>query len=202
MKTNTTQFYWPCMVQETSREKWLLFELICAVEIVTSNRYPVVTRYISWTHIICSVHQKPSRQKVASIWAYMCTMHTLHSNHSHCMSIPKFTDLICSVHQDPSQSPSRHRDKERGADKAWDQMNGSGGGGLLPWTPTLGLQSASRHQDKERGADKAWEQMNRGGGGGLLQWTPTLGLQSAARQRNTWGNTLWYFASYVVGSAS
>ena len=64
------------------------------------------------------------------------------------------------------------------------------GGGLLPWTPTLGLQSAARHRDKERGADKAWDQMNGGGGGGLLPWTPTLGLQSAARQRNTGGNAL------------
>ena len=46
MKTNNTQFYWPCMVQEISRKKWLLLEVICAVEIVTLNRYPVVTRYI------------------------------------------------------------------------------------------------------------------------------------------------------------
>ena len=44
-------------------------------------------------------------------------------------------------------SASRHRDKDRGADKAWDQMNGGGGGGLLPWTPTLGLQSASRQRN-------------------------------------------------------
>ena len=44
-------------------------------------------------------------------------------------------------------SASRHRDKDRGADKAWDQMNGGGGDGLLPWTPTLGLQSASRQRN-------------------------------------------------------
>ena len=90
------------MVQETSWKKWLPFALICAVEIVTLNRYPVVTRCISWTHLIWSVHQEPSRQIVASVWAYMCSILRLHSNHSTCMSIPKFTDLICSVHQDPS----------------------------------------------------------------------------------------------------
>ena len=99
MKTNHTQFYWPCMVQETRRKKWLPFELICAVEIVTLNRYPVVTRYILWTDLICSVHQEPSRQKVASIWTYMCSILRRHSNHSLCLSIPKFTDLICSVNK-------------------------------------------------------------------------------------------------------
>ena len=103
MKTNRTQFYWPCMVQETCRKKWLPFELLCAVEIVTLNKYPVVTRCILWTDPICLVHQEPNRQQIASIWAYMCTILRLQSNNSHCMSIPKFTDLICSVQQDPSR---------------------------------------------------------------------------------------------------
>ena len=49
------------------------------------------------------VHQEPSHQKVASIWAYMCSILRVHSNHSLCPSITKFTDLICSVHQEPSR---------------------------------------------------------------------------------------------------
>ena len=103
MKTNHTQFYWLCKDQKISRKKWLPFELICAVKIIPLNRYPVVTQHISWTHLICSVHQEPSRQKVASFWAYMCSIHRLHSNHSLCMSIPKFTDLMYSLNQDPSR---------------------------------------------------------------------------------------------------
>ena len=79
-------------------------QLICSVEIATLNRYLVVTQCISWTDLICSVHQEPSRQKVASIWAFMCSKLSirLHSNQSLFMAIPKFTDLIYSVHQDPS----------------------------------------------------------------------------------------------------
>ena len=62
--------------------------------------------YISWCDLICSVDQEPSRQKVASIWDYMCSIHNnlkQHSNHSLCLSIPRLTDLICSVHQDHSR---------------------------------------------------------------------------------------------------
>ena len=33
---------------------------------------------------------------------HMCSRLRVHSNHSLCPSIPKFTDLLCSVHQDPS----------------------------------------------------------------------------------------------------
>ena len=32
----------------------------------------------------------------------MCSIIRVHSNHSLCPSVPKFTDLICSVHQYPS----------------------------------------------------------------------------------------------------
>ena len=46
---------------------------------------------------------RPNLQKVASIWTYMCIILRVHSNHSMCLSIPKFTDLICSVHQDSSR---------------------------------------------------------------------------------------------------
>ena len=84
-------------------KKCLPFELICAVLIVNLNRYPLVTQCISWTALICSVPLDPSRQKMASIWAYMCSILEVHSNHSLCPSTPKFTDLICSVHQDPSR---------------------------------------------------------------------------------------------------
>ena len=40
---------------------------------------------------------------MASIWAYMCGLLRVHSNHLLCPSIPKFTDLVCSVHQEPSR---------------------------------------------------------------------------------------------------
>ena len=40
---------------------------------------------------------------MASIWAYMCSILRVNSNHSLCLSISKFTDLICSVNQDPSR---------------------------------------------------------------------------------------------------
>ena len=36
---------------------------------------------------------------MASTWAYMCSILTVHSNHSLCLSIPQLTYLICSVHQ-------------------------------------------------------------------------------------------------------
>ena len=78
-------------------KKWLQFDLI-----VTLNRYPVVTQCILWTDPKYSVHQEPSRKKVASIWAYVCSILRVHSNHSLCLSIPKLTNLICSIHQDPS----------------------------------------------------------------------------------------------------
>ena len=45
----------------------------------------------------------PSRQKVVSIWAYMCSRLRVHNNHSLCPSVPKFTYLIYPVHQDPSR---------------------------------------------------------------------------------------------------
>ena len=119
----TIYFVWPysnllsLYVQYTKTlavKKWLLFELICSVYlkyIITIHLvcpYPnlltlYVQWYISWTDLICSVHQEPSRQKVASIWTYMWSILRVHSNHSFCPSIPQFTDLICSVHQDPSR---------------------------------------------------------------------------------------------------
>ena len=46
-----------------------------------------------FTDLICSVHQDPRSQKVASVWAYMCSILRVHSNHSLFSSIPKFTDL-------------------------------------------------------------------------------------------------------------
>ena len=55
------------------------------------------------TELICSVHQDPSRPKVAPIWAYRYSILRVHSNHSLCLSIPTLTDLICSVHQEPSR---------------------------------------------------------------------------------------------------
>ena len=36
---------------------------------------------------------------MASLWAYMCSILRVHTNHSLFPSIPKFTDLICSVHK-------------------------------------------------------------------------------------------------------
>ena len=74
-----------------SSKKLLPFELICAVYleyIVTIHfvcPYPnlltlYVEWYISWTDLLCSAHQEPSRQKVASIWAYMCRILRIHSN--------------------------------------------------------------------------------------------------------------------------
>ena len=65
--------------------------------------WPVVTQCISLTDHIYCVHQEPNHQKVASIWAYMCSIHRVHSDQSLCPSIAKFTDLICLVHQDPSR---------------------------------------------------------------------------------------------------
>ena len=85
---NFTDLIW------SAGKKWLSFELMCALQIVTLNRYPVVTQCISWTDLICSVHQEPSRKKGVSIWAYMCSILRIHSNLSLCPSIPKFTDLI------------------------------------------------------------------------------------------------------------
>ena len=85
----STQFYWPCMVT-TQRNQ------------LEKIGFPVVTWCISWTDLICSVHQEPSRQKVACIWACMCSILRVHSKHSLFSSIHKFTDLICSVHQDPN----------------------------------------------------------------------------------------------------
>ena len=107
---------WP-YVQYTKTlavKKWLPFELFWAVH---CNHSPCLSRpkfndlicsvvYISWCDLICSVDQEPSRQKVASIWDYMCSIHNnlkQHSNHSLCLSIPRLTDLICSVHQDHSR---------------------------------------------------------------------------------------------------
>ena len=58
--------------------------------------YPsLLTLYVQCT-------KPPSLQKVASNWAYICSIIRGNSNHSLRPSIPKFTDLICSVHQDPS----------------------------------------------------------------------------------------------------
>ena len=65
-------------IQNLAVKKWLPFELICAIDlecIVTSNfvsPYPI---------LLTSVQQKHSRQKVASVWAYMCSEtigHTVH----------------------------------------------------------------------------------------------------------------------------
>ena len=47
----------------------------------------------NFTDLICSVHQYPSRQKVASIWAYMCIILRVHSNHSLCLFIPNLLTL-------------------------------------------------------------------------------------------------------------
>ena len=47
----------------------------------------------NFTDLICSVHQYPSRQKVASIWAYMCFILRVHSNHSLCLFIPNLLTL-------------------------------------------------------------------------------------------------------------
>ena len=65
--------------------------------------YPILIRVHSnhslcpsihkFTDLICSVHQDPGSQKVASVWAYMCSILRVHSNHSLFSSIPKFTDL-------------------------------------------------------------------------------------------------------------
>ena len=66
--------------------KWVPFELICAVYlqyIVTIHfvfPYPnLLTLYVqwykSWTDLICSEHQEPSRQKVASVWPYMFSIY-------------------------------------------------------------------------------------------------------------------------------
>ena len=70
--------------------------------IVTLALLLFLTWCISWTDLECTVHLDPSRQKDASIWAYMCSILGVHSNHSLWVSILKFTDLICSVYQDPS----------------------------------------------------------------------------------------------------
>ena len=94
-------------------KKWLPFKLICAVYleyIVTIHfvcPYPnILTLYVqwytSWNDLVWSVNQKPSHQKVASTWAYMCSILRVNINHSLCLSIPQFTYLLCSVHQDPS----------------------------------------------------------------------------------------------------
>ena len=79
-------------------KKWLSFELIFAVHIDYTGtihfvcQYPhLMTLYVQYT------------KTLAIIWAYMCSRLRVHSNHSVCPSIPKFTDLICSVHKDPSR---------------------------------------------------------------------------------------------------
>ena len=81
------------MVQETRQKKLLSFELICAVEKVTLNRYPVVTRYIS-----CAVYLD-----------YIVTIHfvcqypnllTLYVQDTKTLAVKKWLpfELICSVY--------------------------------------------------------------------------------------------------------
>ena len=48
---------------------------------------------LKFTDLICSVHQDPSRQKVASITAYMCSILRVHSNPSLCPSVPNLLTL-------------------------------------------------------------------------------------------------------------
>ena len=89
-----------------------IWAYICSILIVHSNHSlcPSISKFpdpicsgVYIMNLICSVHQEPSRQKVASIWAYTCSITRVHSYQSLCQSIPKFTDLICSVHQDPTR---------------------------------------------------------------------------------------------------
>ena len=82
-------------------KKWLPFELVDLEYIVTIHFvHPSIPKF---TDLICLVHQDPSGQKVASIWAYMWSIVRVHRNLSLCLSVPKFIFLICSVHQDPSR---------------------------------------------------------------------------------------------------
>ena len=91
-----TQIYWPYMfstyIKTLAIKKWLPFELIYAVHIVTLNSSPVLTwcesecgEYLDY--IVTSNFSQPypifltldvqytSRQNVASIQAYMCSIH-------------------------------------------------------------------------------------------------------------------------------
>ena len=54
-------------------KKWPLFELICAVHL----EYILTLSLSDRTQfLVCSVHQEPSCQWVASIWAYLCRIHS------------------------------------------------------------------------------------------------------------------------------
>ena len=109
---------------------WLNFAwLMCNTIMLTHNPCAEVTRYslrnapindklvqcsIFSTHLLCPtipkftdltclVHQEPSPQKVAFIWAYMCSIYRVLSNHLLCLTVPIFIDLTCSIHQEPSR---------------------------------------------------------------------------------------------------
>ena len=87
--------------KNTAVKKWLSFEHICAVYIQYIETCNSV-RCNLFVGLICAVPQDPSRQKVASIWTYMCSILRIHSNLSLCPIIPNYIDLICSVHQETS----------------------------------------------------------------------------------------------------
>ena len=78
---------------------------------VASEYIWIFIRYIMWHPNIFwysfvsilwySLITDPSLQKVSLIWAYMCSRLRVHSNHSLCPSVSKFTAFLYSVHQDP-----------------------------------------------------------------------------------------------------
>ena len=126
-------------------KKWLSFEPICAVDLEYIVTIHLVRPYLKFTDIICSVDQDPHRQKVASIWAYKCSLLRVHSNQSLCPSIPKLTDLICSVHQDPSCQKVASIWAYM-CSRLWVNSNHS----LCPFLPKFTYVICSVHQDPSR----------------------------------------------------
>ena len=82
-KQPTTFMQYPILltlyVQYTNKsaiKKWLPFEPICAVYFNITYQPPTLSTLPNFTDLLCSVWQETSCQKVASIWAHMCRIHS------------------------------------------------------------------------------------------------------------------------------